>query len=73
MQWATALRFVLDWLSYRSAFLHRLLRTPPARLVRDGRVLTANLRRELMTRGELMAQLRKQGIEDVGQVKVDRG
>ena len=48
MQWATALRFVLDWLSYRSAFLHRLLRTPPARLVRDGRVLTANLRRELM-------------------------
>ena len=67
------MRFVLDWLSYRSAFLHRLLRTPPARLVRDGRVLTANLRRELRTRRELMAQLRKQGIEDVGQVKVDRG
>ncbi len=35
----------------------------------DGRILAANLRRELMTRDELMAQLRKQGIEDVGQVK----
>jgi uncharacterized membrane protein YcaP (DUF421 family) len=60
---------VLDWLGYRSAFFHRLLRTPPARLVRDGRILAAGLRRELMTRDELMAQLRKQGIEDVGQVK----
>jgi len=60
---------VLDWLSYRSAFFHRLLRTPPARLVRDGRILAANLRRELMTRDELMVQLRRHGIEDVGQVK----
>jgi uncharacterized membrane protein YcaP (DUF421 family) len=60
---------VLDWLSYRSKLFHRLLRTPPAPLVRDGRILAANLRRELMTRDELMAQLRKQGIEDVGQVK----
>jgi uncharacterized membrane protein YcaP (DUF421 family) len=60
---------VLDWLSYRSAFFHRLLRTPPARLVRDGRLIAANLRRELMTRDKLMAQLHKQGIEDVGQVK----
>ena len=65
LAWSAA----LDWLGYRSAFVHRLLRTPPARLVSDGRILAAGLRRELMTRDELMAQLRKQGIDDVGQVK----
>jgi uncharacterized membrane protein YcaP (DUF421 family) len=60
---------VLDWLSYRSAFFHRLLRTPPGRLMREVRILAANLRRELMTGDELMVQLRKQGIEDGGRVK----
>jgi Protein of unknown function (DUF421) len=38
-------------------------------VVCDGRLIAANLRRELMTRDELRAQRRKQGIEDVGQVK----
>ena len=61
--------FVLDWAGYRWAVVHRLLRTPPVRLVRDGRILTAGLRREFMTRDELLAQLRKEGIEDVAQVK----
>ena len=60
---------ILDWLGYRSAFFHRLLRTPPTRLVRDGRILAQGLRRELMTRDELMAQLRKEGIEDLSRVK----
>jgi uncharacterized membrane protein YcaP (DUF421 family) len=60
---------VLDWAGYRWAFVHRLLRTPPVRLVREGQVLAANLRRELITRDELMAQLRKHGVEDVAQVK----
>jgi uncharacterized membrane protein YcaP (DUF421 family) len=48
------------------AGLRAHLRTPPARLARDSRILAAGLRRKLMTRDELMAQLRKQGIEDVG-------
>jgi uncharacterized membrane protein YcaP (DUF421 family) len=59
----------LDWAGYRWVFVHRLLRTPPVRLVREGHVIAANLRRELMTRDELMAQLREQGIEDVAEVK----
>jgi uncharacterized membrane protein YcaP (DUF421 family) len=59
----------LDWLGYHSRFVHRLLQTPAIRLVRDGRVLAANLRRELMTRDELMAQLRQHGVEDVSHVE----
>jgi uncharacterized membrane protein YcaP (DUF421 family) len=59
----------LDWAGYRWSFVHRLLRTPPVRLVREGHILPANLRRELITRDELMAQLRKHGVEDVAEVK----
>jgi hypothetical protein len=45
-----------------------------ARLARESRILAAGLRRKLMTRDELMAQLRKQGIKDVGgQIKRGRG
>jgi uncharacterized membrane protein YcaP (DUF421 family) len=60
---------VLDWLGYHVPWLHRLLRTPPVRLVRDGRILRANLRREMMTQDELMAQLREHGVEAVEHVK----
>jgi uncharacterized membrane protein YcaP (DUF421 family) len=59
----------LDWAGYRWPFVHRLLRTPPVRLVREGHILPANLRRELITRDELMAELRKHGVEDVAEVK----
>jgi uncharacterized membrane protein YcaP (DUF421 family) len=59
----------LDWAGYRWSFVHRLLRTPPVRLVREGHILPANLRRELITQDELMAQLRKHGVEDVAEVK----
>jgi uncharacterized membrane protein YcaP (DUF421 family) len=59
----------LDWLGYRWAFVHRLLQAPSVRLVRDGRVIAANLRRELMTRDELVAQLRQHGVEGIDQVK----
>ena len=59
----------LDWAGYRWSFVHRLLRTPPVRLVREGRILPANLRRELITHDELIAQLRKHGVEDIAEVK----
>jgi uncharacterized membrane protein YcaP (DUF421 family) len=59
----------LDWAGYRWSFVHRLLRTPPVRLVREGHIIPVNLRRELITQDELMAQLRKHGVEDVAEVK----
>jgi uncharacterized membrane protein YcaP (DUF421 family) len=41
-------------------------------LVRDGRILGRNLRAELMTKADLLEQLREQGIDDVKQVKACR-
>jgi uncharacterized membrane protein YcaP (DUF421 family) len=61
--------FALDWLAFRFRFVQRFLRPPPLPLVENGRLLRRNMRRELVTEEELMAELRKQGIDDLGAVK----
>jgi uncharacterized membrane protein YcaP (DUF421 family) len=42
---------------------------PPLKLVRDGRELPLNLRRELITHEELISQLRLQGVNTLEDVK----
>jgi uncharacterized membrane protein YcaP (DUF421 family) len=61
--------YALDWLAYRSPFVRRLLSASPSALVVDGRLHHANMRRELMSRSELAAQLREHGIEHLHEVK----
>ena len=61
--------YLLDWLAFRFARVRRLLEPPPLPLVRDGRVLRAHLRRELLTIDDLRAELREQGIDDFAKVK----
>jgi uncharacterized membrane protein YcaP (DUF421 family) len=61
--------FVLDWLGYRYAFVYWLLHSPPLLLVRDGRIQGRNLRSEMITREDLIEQLREQGVEKVSEVK----
>jgi uncharacterized membrane protein YcaP (DUF421 family) len=64
-----AWNYVLDWLGDRFPGLRRLIREPPARLIRDGQILRPALRREMLTEEELLAALRKQGIADVSRVR----
>ena len=64
--------FALDWLGYRFPRLQRLLCPPAVLLVKDGRILRRNMRRELVTEDELMSQLRLQGAEDLSEVKEAR-
>lgn len=59
----------VNWLAFRFDALHRLLEPKPLLLVRDGRLLRANMKRELISHDELMAALRRQGIEQLSQVK----
>lgn len=61
--------YLLDWAAFRFAVVHRFVEPSPLRLVRDGRILRANLRREFLTVDDLKAQLRELGIEDLVQVK----
>lgn len=59
----------LEWLGFHSKFFERLVHAAPLPLVKNGRIIQANMRSEFITREELMSQLRLQGIEKVSEVK----
>lgn len=61
--------FALEWLGYHVPWIGRIVHPPPLPLVRDGRLLRQNMRRELITEEELMSQLRQQGVEDLAMVR----
>ena len=60
--------YAIDWLDYRFPAL-RLNRHDPTILVRDGRKVLRNMRREHISDDELMSMLRQEGLEDLSQVK----
>jgi len=61
--------YLLDWLAYRSPTVARLLHPPPLLLIQHGRIDYKNLRSQLITRTDLMEQLREQGVEEVASVR----
>ncbi|MFT3664563.1 DUF421 domain-containing protein [Piscinibacter sp.] len=67
-----AWNWLLDWGGYRSRWIRRLAEPPPLVLVRHGRLMRRNLRREFITVPELMASLREHGIEKLADVKIAR-
>jgi uncharacterized membrane protein YcaP (DUF421 family) len=58
-----------DWVSYRFPGVRKLVEPEPIRLIRDGKMLKRNMRRELITDDELWGKLREQSIESLDQVK----
>lgn len=62
--------YLLNWLGFRFPRIQRLLTPPPLLLVKNGHLIHRNMQRELLTEGELMLQLRKQGIEKLESVKM---
>lgn len=61
--------YAFDWLGFQFAWFSRLIEPPPLPLIKDGKMLYRNMRRELITEEELMTQLREQGLDDVEKVK----
>ncbi len=61
---------LLDWLAFRFPAVRRILEPAPLPLVRDGRLLRQNMRRELVSVDELNAQLRQQGVDEYADIKV---
>ena len=64
-----AWNYALDFLGYHVRFFEWLTDPPPICLIRDGRLLRRNMRREHLTDTEIEAKLRGEGIDDVRKVK----
>ena len=62
--------YLLDALAYRFPRTRRLFHPAPLALVRDGRLQRHNMRKQLITEDDLMAQLREHGVERPDQVKL---
>ncbi len=61
--------YTLEWAGHRFPAVERILRAPTVVLIENGKMLRKNMRAELVTKDELIAQLREKGIEDCAQVK----
>lgn len=64
-----AWNYLLDWSSYHIPALRRVLEARPLLLVRDGVMLRANMRRELITVDELKVKLREQGVTRLSEIE----
>ena len=58
-----------NWLNFRLPKFQKFAEPEPLLLIRDGRLLEGNLRREMLTRDELLSKLRLHGIERVEDVR----
>lgn len=67
-----AWNYLIDWLGYHSPVMRRILQPQPILLVKNGRMYRQNMRKELITKEELMAELRENGVEDIEEVKEAR-
>ena len=64
-----AWNLLLDWLGIHLKFVARLTEAPPVLLVRHGRMVDRNMRRQLITREEIEAKMRAEGLESFDQIK----
>jgi len=64
-----AWNLAIDYVTMRSPRLERLFASTKLCLVRDGRMLRRNMRREFITTEELMSKLREFGLDDLSKVR----
>jgi uncharacterized membrane protein YcaP (DUF421 family) len=58
----------IDAISYRWGWAEKIAKPKPVLLIEGGRFNRRNMRRELVTEGELRSELRKRGVHDLADV-----
>jgi uncharacterized membrane protein YcaP (DUF421 family) len=61
--------FALDWLTYHGPPFGRFVHPPSLLIVKEGQLLRGNLRKELLTEDDVLAEVRQQGLAGLSQVK----
>ncbi|MFC1457983.1 DUF421 domain-containing protein [Microvirga arabica] len=62
------LQFVITWLSVRSPGFQNMVKSEPTLIMHQGRFLDGAMRSQRITREEVMAALRSNGVSDAAQV-----
>jgi uncharacterized membrane protein YcaP (DUF421 family) len=60
--------YLIDWLNYKFPALRPFMEANPLCLIRNGRILAHNLRKEFLSREELMAKLRERGYKSIDEI-----
>lgn len=61
--------FAVNFRSYHSKFMERFFRHPSVQIIKNGKMMLRNMRKEYITKDELMDHLRSEQIEDINDVK----
>ena len=61
--------YAIDFASYYSAPLRRFLEPRPLVLVRNGKIMRRNMRKEFVTLEEIHSKLRENGVTDLSRVR----
>ena len=59
----------LNWLGHRFPFVQRFIKPDKLPLVKNGKILHDNMKKELVTEEELMSEVRTNGINNIKEVK----
>jgi uncharacterized membrane protein YcaP (DUF421 family) len=60
---------LIDWLSYKSTWVRKIMEAPAIPLVRNGVLQTKAMRKEFITKDDILTKLREEGIEKISDVK----
>src|SRR5690606_25133674 len=64
-----AWNYLFNFLSYYVPFVEKMVSPPPLQIIKNGKLLKRNMRREYLTEEELTDHLRLEGFDDLGKVK----
>lgn len=60
---------LLNWLGFHFPFFQKMIKPSKLLLIKDGRMLKNNMRKELITYSELMSEVRSNGMSDISTIK----
>jgi uncharacterized membrane protein YcaP (DUF421 family) len=61
--------YALNWLGYHFPALDKIIKPGKLLLIKDGKMQKENMRRELITRQELMSEVRANGLADIDTIQ----
>jgi len=61
--------YVLNYLGHRFPFFQRLIKPPKLLLIKNGKMIRHNMRKEFITEDELMSEIRINGVKEIEEVE----